>query len=489
MVEQGKNMKKNLILIIGGFLLNIYNCAVAQNYGSWKFISSLNIPRANHSSTVLPNGNILVTGSTGSPNFLSSCEIYDTLLKTWRYTKPMKTGRSQHKAILLKNGKVLVVGGFMLRSCELFDPITETWVFTDSLITKRAFYLTVSLLNDGNVLVTGGHAYSDDFRYSMILNNCEIYNAGMGIWRTTDTLKIARTLHTATVLLDGRVLVAGGYGNNQKFLNSCEIYDPTTGEWAFVDSLNIARRGHSATLLPNGKVLVAGGRNDPYSWLRSCEVYDPQSNTWTLVDSMIFPREGHSGILVLDSLILFSGGGISSTTWELYNASSFTPLYLDLLPLYKIIHDIIQLPNDKVISIGGWTRSGIAIYPTDTCLIYEPSLTSVKIENNEAPKSFNLFQNYPNPFNATTNIKFSIAELGVRNAEYSKPNSLNQQFVTLKVYDVLGREVATLVDEVKESGTHHFPFSIIHYPLPSGVYFYQLRVGSFVETKKMILMK
>jgi hypothetical protein len=61
--------------------------------------------------------------------------------------------------------------------------------------------------------------------------------------------------------------------------------------------------------------------------------------------------------------------------------------------------------------------------------------------------------------------------------------------VTLKVYDVLGREVATLVDEIKEAGTHHFPFSIIHYPLPAGVYFYQLRVGDYIETKKMTYMK
>jgi hypothetical protein len=122
-------------------------------------------------------------------------------------------------------------------------------------------------------------------------------------------------------------------------------------------------------------------------------------------------------------------------------------------------------------------------------VVYGDTSTVGVDEKEQLLAEFVLYQNYPNPFNATTNIKFSIAELGVRNAEYSKPHSLNQQFVTLKVYDVLGREVATLVDEVKESGTHHFPFSIIHYPLPAGVYFYQLRVGSFVETKKMILIK
>jgi len=472
MIEQGRNMKKNLILILCGLLLNVYNGAIAQNYGSWKIISPLNIPRAHHSSTVLPNGNILVTGSIGSPNALSSCEIYDTLLKTWRYTNPMNIGRSFHKAILLNNGKVLVVGGFMIRSCELFNPITETWVFTDSLIIKRAFDFAASLLNDGNVLVAGGNAYSDDFSRSMILNNCEIYNVGMGLWKSTDTLKIARYNHTATALSDGRVLVIGGSGKNGKILNSCEIYNPTTGAWAFVDSLNIARWGHSATLLPSGKVLVAGGRSDPYSWLRSCEVYDPQSNTWTLVDSMIFPREGHSGILVLDSVILFSGGGYASNIWELYNANNFTPMHFGLLPFEKIDHDILQLPNNRVISIGGWVRSGIAIYPTDTCLIYEHNLTSVKIENNETPNSFYLFQNYPNPFNAQTVITYQVPE---------------KEFISLKIFNPLGEEILILDEGIKEPGTYKISFN--GSKLSTGVYYCRLNSRNYFKTIKMLIIK
>lgn len=384
----------------------------------------------------------------------------------------MNTGRSYHKAILLNNGKVLVVGGFMIRSCELFDPITETWVFTDSLIIKRSFDLPVSLLNDGNVLVAGGHAYSDDFRYSMILNDCEIYNAEIGLWRSTDTLKIARTMHTVTLLLDGRVLVTGGYGENQKYLNSCEIYNPTTGTWAFVDSLNIARSGHSATLLPNGKVLVAGGRNDHVSWLRSCEVYDPQSNTWTLVDSMIFPRQGHSGILVSDSVILFSEEGIVPNTWELYDINNFRPLYYGFLPFEKVDHDILQLSNGRAISIGGWVRSGIAVYPTDTCLIYEYNLTSVKIENNETPKSFELFQNYPNPFNAQTIITYQVPE---------------KEFISIKIFNSLGEELLTLDEGIKETGTYKISFD--GSKLSTGVYYCRLISRNYFKTIKMLVIK
>jgi hypothetical protein len=94
--------------------------------------------------------------------------------------------------------------------------------------------------------------------------------------------------------------------------------------------------------------------------------------------------------------------------------------------------------------------------------------TSVKLS------SFELFQNYPNPFNPSTNIGFRI------------PNS---GFVSLKIYDILGNEVATVVNEVLAPGEYHFPFSISHLPLSSGVYFYSLRAEKFFETKKFLLIK
>lgn len=95
------------------------------------------------------------------------------------------------------------------------------------------------------------------------------------------------------------------------------------------------------------------------------------------------------------------------------------------------------------------------------------------------PDKFSLTQNYPNPFNPETTIKYTIPS-GV------KGETIN---VTLKVYDVLGSEVATLVNEKQKAGAYNYQFSIINSQLTSGVYFYQLRAGNFVETKKFILMK
>jgi len=97
----------------------------------------------------------------------------------------------------------------------------------------------------------------------------------------------------------------------------------------------------------------------------------------------------------------------------------------------------------------------------------------VSVKNDElTPNVFVLEQNYPNPFNPTTTIKYNISELS---------------FVTLKVYDVLGNEIATLVNQEKPIGTYEITWNAEN--LPSGIYFYQLQAGSFVEIKKMVLLR
>ena len=109
------------------------------------------------------------------------------------------------------------------------------------------------------------------------------------------------------------------------------------------------------------------------------------------------------------------------------------------------------------------------------------TITSVKDlkKKDEIPTSYSLSQNYPNPFNPTTTIKYEIPDQ-VRN---------DNKHVTLRIYDILGREVVTLVDKQQKAGTYNVQFTTSNEQLTSGVYFYQLRAGDFVEAKKMILIK
>ena len=130
-------------------------------------------------------------------------------------------------------------------------PAASDWTIVD-LHFKRRFH-TATLLSDGQVLIAGGE-YNGDFRAST-----EIYNPGKNQSTDTANLNTARSNHTATLLPDGRVLVVGGE-NAGTFLATAEIYDPTADTWTVMASLNAARSNHTATLLPDGRVLVAGGR-------------------------------------------------------------------------------------------------------------------------------------------------------------------------------------------------------------------------------------
>src|SRR6266436_6705522 len=112
-------------------------------------------------------------------------------------------------------------------------------------------------------------------------------------WTATGSMNTARYDHSATLLPDGKVLVAGG--SKARYLRSAELYDPTAGTWTATGSLGTARDGHTATLLPSGKVLVAGGDNG--SALASAELYDPASGSWAATGSLANARVGHTATL------------------------------------------------------------------------------------------------------------------------------------------------------------------------------------------------
>ncbi len=124
------------------------------------------------------------------------------------------------------------------------------------------------------------------------------------------------------------------------------------------------------------------------------------------------------------------------------------------------------------IELRVWDITNLSEIYIDDLVIYSSSITSISEDNSMFNNNFILYPNYPNPFNPTTTIKYQIPELS---------------FVTLKVYDVLGSEILTLVNEEKPAGSYEINFKATN--LSSGIYFYKLQAGSFVETKKMILMK
>src|SRR5205823_2686018 len=178
--------------------------------------------------------------------------------------------------------------------------VDSSWVPTGNLITAR-FRHTATLLPNGKVLVAGGNN-------GAALSSTELYDPASGTWTATGSLGTARARHTATLLPSGKVLVAGGEDDAHNDLSSAELYDPASGTWTATGSLGTARKNHTATLLPNGKVLVAGGTNgadDP--GLSSTEQDDPAGTRWTATGNLGTAHLRNTATLLPNGEVLVAG--------------------------------------------------------------------------------------------------------------------------------------------------------------------------------------
>ena len=168
---------------------------------------------------------------------------------------------------------VLLVSGPVTTLSIGDDSAGGTWTATGNLNAARAFH-TATLLPNGLVLVSGGHD-GPSFTPSDVLSSAELYDPASGSWTVTGSLNTARYLHTATVLFNGMVLVAGGFSSVNNVSASAELYNPASGTWTVTGNLNTGHDDHTATLLSDGMVLVAGGFDSSFIASASAELYTP----------------------------------------------------------------------------------------------------------------------------------------------------------------------------------------------------------------------
>jgi Galactose oxidase, central domain/Kelch motif len=159
-----------------------------------------------------------------------------------------------------------------------------TWALTGPMHTAR-FLHTATLLQNGQVLVAGGLC-SYQCGDLITLAKAELYNPSTGTWTETGSMSTPRSSHVATLLKNGEVLVTGGNNNGGIVLHSAELYNPSTGTWSTVGNMTVARYEHGAALLQDGEVLVAGGTDSNNQALASAELYDPSTRTFTETGSM-----------------------------------------------------------------------------------------------------------------------------------------------------------------------------------------------------------
>lgn len=339
-----------------GRVLITKNCdPIAELYdpeqGSFSATGSMHDTRSRGTATLLQDGRVLVTGGAAcgeSSDMLNSAEIYDPATGSFDVTGSMAATRAEHAATLLADGRVLVAGGLTsdategyggvilaatgcscLASAEIYDPTAGTFSPTGSMGGARDDF-TATLLLDGRVLVLGGGGEGSAPRRA-----AELYDPGTGTFERTGSMGQARRLHTATLLADGRVLIAGGRTANDRTLASVEVFDPASATFATLSSLSQSRQQHTATLLQDGRVLVAGGwwqdpngdQPDEYTILSSTEIFDPGSGQFSSSGSMGDARNDAAAVRLDDGRVLIvGGGGIGTEGWiELTSAVLYQP--------------------------------------------------------------------------------------------------------------------------------------------------------------------
>jgi uncharacterized protein YjdB len=247
---------------------------------------SMNVPRVFNTETILHcacpnNGKVLVAGGASDATLpdtnyaVNTAELYDPVSQSFTYTRnTMTAARNQFTAVALSDGRVLVVGGqsgtifapTTLASADVYDPVSGLWSSAGTMNFARAS-ATATLLNDGTVLIAGG---------SLNTNSAEIWSPKTNSFTLTGPLNVARINHTAVLLENGKVLISGGFNISPSFqlalLASQELYDPATGTFTLTDSLQYARYAHTANLVSDGSVLIAGG-NGASGILSQAEIY------------------------------------------------------------------------------------------------------------------------------------------------------------------------------------------------------------------------
>ena len=484
----------------------------AQN--EWTHITDLPTHRSAATACVIDNKIYVIGGTDGYPNYndLANNEVYDPSTGIWDTLAPMPTPRGFLSSGVV-NGIIYAIGGgypISTMKNEAYNPLTDTWDTTkaDLLSPRRAAQAGVV---DGIIYTIGGNSSSRD---------CEAYDPVANSW-TSKTAMPGGGGDLAVTVYNGLIYTFGGGYYTVGPYSNVYAYNPQTDTWDTTLTPMPTPRFAFQTYLVGDKIYAILGSQSQNTSLATVEVYDPATDTWATLPDIPDSLAWFAGAVVSDSIYVIGGspdwqtGGVE--VWK-YTPPSI-PVELTSFTASAIGKDVTlnwstatetnnqgfeierriinggiskdwnkigftpgfgttTEPNEYsyVDNISGVNANALAYRLKQVDFDGSYEYTDEVFVDNLTPIQFVLEQNYPNPFNPTTKISWQ-SPVG--------------SWQTLNVYDILGNEVATLVDEYKSAGKYEVEFnsaSSIKNQV-SGVYFYQLRTGNFVETKKMILIK
>src|SRR5262249_34596160 len=325
-------------------MLAIATWVSASSSDQVKPLDNLATPRTGHTATALSDGRILITGGRDADGHLvAASEIFDPESQTSSASASLNTARVDHSGTVLVDGRVLIVGGTgdsgALSSAELFDPAHPENGFqtvASAMSTARTKH-TATLLNDGHVLVAGGDAQGTAEIFDPTTNTFSPQ-----LWNLT----VARSGHTATLFTDDSVLLAGGN------TSSMETYTPGSGFTLDPAMMSVARTGHWAFELSDTRLLLFQGDTG-----NTIDEFNPGSGTITPKGSLDFHASSSS--LLANGKVLVLGTDVSG----LYDpnavppAADFTAFNETSVPNSGVLprsgQSAVTLPGDKKILITG----------------------------------------------------------------------------------------------------------------------------------------
>lgn len=448
------------LLVVGGRAdLNGPSLSTAERFdpatGLWTPTGTMRVARSEHSATLLADGRVLITGGASglrgqSDPVTATSELYDPVTGAWSDAAPMSRKRAAHAALRLPDGRVLVGGSSGGRSDknygrpEIYDPLADAWLAVAP--TDLWLYASAVQLPDGRVLFAGGAAELGDGprqtvlydpvadRWSpgprtvtahaghslLLLSSGEAFivagtgaysrslsrrserfdpsatptaaNTEQGIWQAAAATRWS--LGAATVgLADGKVLMAGGgdSAGSEPVHAETQVYDPAADTWTDEPPMNTARARALAALLPGGKVLVAGGETNSAGDVNkdtldttSAELRDPVTGVWTPTGAMQLARRFFVWGVLGDGRVLVVGGNSASSS-GVYTITASTEVYdpaqgvwslTDALGEARDSHTATTLSDGRLLIAGGFSRWGTDLEPpviTRSAEIYDPT--------------------------------------------------------------------------------------------------------------------
>lgn len=412
--------------VFAGLLLMVPTCLAQNHNGTWTQKANIPTARWGASSCELDNKIYVIGGAQSSNSGLGTTEVYDPATDTWDITKTdMPTARTE-LCVVAVNGKIYAIGGASSHEGSTLGIVEVYDPLTDSWDTARAMPTPRK-----------GTAYG-------VINNkiyvaggtavagftsskiLEVYDPETDNWTQKANMLAARYYPQGTVLNDTFYVSGGLTGAPWTGQKTVQQYDPTTDKWEFVTSLKHGRVGHITDVINSNIYAVGGDTQTPV--VIEVEEYDPQADTWTVIDTIPSVMISHTSSVYDNEIYLFSGSATN-----IHN-----------LTLTKKVYSYAPPAPD----------------------------TSIELTKILTPEVFVSHKNYPNPFSQSTTIRYSIPK---------------QSNVTLRIFDVMGRKAGTLINEEMMPGTYEVTWDARNFP--GGVYFYRLEVGSFVEIRRMVLMK